>query len=276
LGHQAGWRSTGLSDLMGTGERTAWNTDVPDEPAMSDEVGPWCKASGLQTMLEEGHQRGAVGPGAILDHVRHALGFVEALGGPTTQPTGPSQPTGPTQAQSQPAAEGNAWPRLLDLGSGGGLPGLVMALYWPDVHLALLDSQRRRTAFLEEAIDHLALSHRVVVICDRAEAAGRDPLLRGRFDAVVARAFGPPAVTAECGSPFLRTGGCLVVSEPPVEVAWRWPVRELDCLGLTDGGSYRFWGFGYRRLIQAAICPSRYPRRTGVPSKRPLFHVKPH
>jgi hypothetical protein len=87
---------------------------------------------------------------------------------------------------------------------------------------------------LEEAIDHLALSHRVVVICDRAEAAGRDPLLRGRFDAVVARAFGPPAVTAECGSPFCGPG-CLVVSEPPVEVAWRWPVRELDCLGLTDG-----------------------------------------
>lgn len=220
--------------------------------------------------MEEGRLRGAVGPGAIIDHVRHALGFVEALDGPATPPSGIAG------AHTPPGEAANASPRLLDLGSGGGLPGLVMALYWPNVGLTLLDSHRRRTDLLEEAIDGLGIGRRVAVICERAEVAGRDPSLRGQFDAVVARAFGQPAVTVECGSPFLRIGGCLVVSEPPIELTPRWPSNELGLLGLTNGEPGRFRGFAYRRLIQSSSCPSRFPRRTGVPSKRPLFHVKPH
>ncbi len=212
----------------------------------------------LLAVLSEARARGFLGRGPVVEHVRHSEGFSEVLG-----------------------ASRGFRPRLLDLGSGGGVPGLVIAYQraqacpWRAVDLVLLDSQRRRADFLEEAVELLSLRAQVAVVCERAEVAGRDPSLRGRFDAVTARAFGPPGVTAECGSPFLRVGGALVVSEPPAEAVRRWPAPDLARLGLSPGDSVQVGGFSYRRLNQVAPCPSRFPRRTGIPGKRPLFHVKP-
>ena len=103
---------------------------------------------------------------------------------------------------------------------------------------------------------------------------------------VVARSFGRPAITAECSSPFLCVGGRLVVSEPPaVSTAniaedkkphqpansSRWPASGVALLGLTDAGTRSSEEALFRVLVQRAPCPERYPRRTGVPSKRPLF-----
>src|SRR6266508_923171 len=78
-----------------------------------------------------------------------------------------------------------------------------------------LDAHRRAQAFLEEAIDRLGLAGRLRAVAGRAEELARDPELRSASDLVVARAFGPPPATAECGAGFLREGGRLVVSEPP-------------------------------------------------------------
>jgi len=91
---------------------------------------------------------------------------------------------------------------------------------------------------------------------------------------VTARSFGPPAVVAECAAPLLRTGGWLVVSEPPdqsdEEAARRWPAEPLAQLGLRPGERLQA-AFDYRVLSQAEPCPERFPRRNGVPARRPLF-----
>jgi 16S rRNA (guanine527-N7)-methyltransferase len=136
-----------------------------------------------------------------------------------------------------------------------------------------VESNRRRAAFLARAVTELALSDRVTVWPARAEEAGRAPDHRGAYELVTARSFGPPAVTAECGAPLLAVGGCLVVSDPPEWQPARWPTAGLALLGLRLVRLIRTTA-AYVVLTQVEDCPDRYPRRTGVPQRRPLFHVE--
>jgi 16S rRNA (guanine527-N7)-methyltransferase len=206
-------------------------------------------AGGLEAVLERSRSLGFIGPGSVRVQAEHAAGFA----------AGPGPPPG----------------RFLDLGSGGGVPGLVLAARWPEADAVLLDAGARRCAFLAEAVDELGLAGRVQVVRARAEEAGRRGDLRGTMDLVTARGFGPPSVTAECGAPFLRVGGRLVVSEPPNDddpgpPARRWPASGLATVGLAPD---RTWSepFHYRSFVAVKACPDRYPRRVGVPGKRPLF-----
>ncbi len=200
----------------------------------------------LVAALERSRALGFLGPGPVAFHVEHARAF---------EPQLPIDST------------------VVDLGSGGGVPGLVLAVERPDLRLLLLDANRRRCTFLDEAIGALGAIDRVTVIEGRAEELARMPELRSSADAVVSRSFGSPAVTAECGSPFLRVGGSLVVSEPPDVSASdnRWPADGLAQLGLRDRGRLEHEGVGIRVLEQQLPCPEGFPRRTGVPAKRPLF-----
>jgi 16S rRNA (guanine527-N7)-methyltransferase len=158
-----------------------------------------------------------------------------------------------------------------------------VGIRWPEATLVLLDAHGRRTAFLADAVRRLGLDARVSVRQDRAELAGRDPGLRGNVDIVLARSFGRPAVVAECAAPLLRPGGWLVVSEPPAATAGglaeprgessgapRWPAEPLRQLGLEPARAERE-EFVYQTLLQAEPCPERFPRRDGMPAKRPLF-----
>ncbi len=201
----------------------------------------------LEPVLERSRELGFLGPGPIAGHLEHARGFA---GGVDTPPG-----------------------RFLDLGSGGGVPGLVLAALWPDADVILLDAGERRRAFLAEAVDELGWAERATVVRARAEEAGHLSDLRGSFDLVVARGFGPPAVTAECGAPFLRVGGRLIVSEPPADAgdpSERWPESGITELGLARLREWRE-PFHYRAFVLEQPCPERYPRRVGVPAKRPLF-----
>ncbi len=137
----------------------------------------------------------------------------------------------------------------------------------PDLEVVLLDAMEKRTALLSEAVLVLGAADRVRVVTARAEVAGRDPALRGRLQAVTARSFGPPATTAECAAPLLAVGGRLVVSEPP-DRPDRWPTDAVAELGLVDAPDAPD---GLRVLRQVTPCPDRYPRRNGLPAKRPLF-----
>ena len=220
----------------------------------------------LQDLLAEARRDGFLGPGPLDVHLRHAAGFAEvarrqsALPGPGTRPQ-TSQALGP---------------RIVDLGAGGGLPGLVVAAAWTEAQLVLLDANARRTAFLRRAVNRLGLAARVSVVQERAERYGRLDDVRGTFDGALARSFGRPAVVAECAAPLLRCGGWLVVSEPPAQepvsptAAPRWPAEGLLQLGLVPVGTARE-GFEYQVLQQAQPCPERFPRRDGVPAKKPLF-----
>jgi 16S rRNA (guanine527-N7)-methyltransferase len=93
--------------------------------------------------------------------------------------------------------------------------------------------------------------------------------MRGTVDGLVARSFGPPATTAECAAPLLAVGGLLVVSDPP-DAGDRWPVEGLALLGLVPVRRAET-GPALQVLRQDVPCPDRYPRRIGIPAKRPLF-----
>lgn len=153
------------------------------------------------------------------------------------------------------------------------MPGLVLATARPRLELTLLEARQRACRFLREAVADLALSG-VTVVEARAEEAARQPGLRETFDAVVARSFGPPPVTAENAVGFLREGGRLVVSEPPDEAATaaRWPAASLDDLGFgvpTRGGGAE----GSFVMLEKLRPDDRWPRRVGIPVKRPLWVV---
>jgi 16S rRNA (guanine527-N7)-methyltransferase len=158
----------------------------------------------------------------------------------------------------------------LDLGSGGGLPGLVLLEYW-DCRGVFLDSMEKRMNFLREVLDWPGAPQMGEVITGRAEEIARDPRLEGTFDLVTARSFGPPSVVAECAVRFLKVGGLLVVSEPPNDDDdSRWNIDALAKLGFENRGRVRH-GAAYQVLVKVARTPREYPRAIGVPGKNPLF-----
>lgn len=108
--------------------------------------------------------------------------------------------------------------RLLDLGSGGGLPGLVIAWDHPELEVTLVDRRSKRTDHLRRAVARLELTGRVRVVTADAKVLRRDPGYAERYDVVTARSFGPPGVTLRLALPFLRVGGIAVISEPPLGV----------------------------------------------------------
>lgn len=203
----------------------------------------------LRRVLERSRDLGFLGPGPVEVHIEHAMAFAGVV--------------------SEPPA------RALDLGAGGGLPGLVLAVeVWPECRWTFLDAQARRTEFLAEAVEELGLGDRVEVMTERAEVAGRDARHRSTYDLVTSRSFGPPAVTAECAAPLLRTGGHLVVSEPPTGSSTRWPADGLAETGLVDPQLITAEGSPPTHLVvlmRDDRSVDRYPRRVGIPAKRPLF-----
>lgn len=202
----------------------------------------------LVPVLEEGRRLGFLGPGPVAAHLQHAAGFASVL-----------------------EAIGGDMRRGADLGSGAGVPGLPLALHFGAMEWVLVDASHRRSAFLRVAVRDLGLDGRVSVVTERAEVVGRTAGFRATFDAVVARGFGPPAAAAECAAPLLRVGGRLLVSEPPGGSSARWDEAGLAQLGLVPGPARQAGGAAYQVLVQSHGCPPRFPRRVGVPAKRPLF-----
>lgn len=198
----------------------------------------------LLEVLASSQERGFIGPGPLEPHVERAMHMGALVASPPR--------------------------RALDLGSGGGLPGLPLALLFTATKWVLLDGSVTRMAFLADAVTQLGLADRVTVVAERAEVAGRASSLRGSFDLVVARSFGPPAVTAECAAPFLAVGGRLIVAEPPASSGDRWTDAGLRKLGLRLVTTV-VEPSAVAMLEQEQLCPHAYPRRTGVPVKRHLF-----
>ncbi len=201
----------------------------------------------LLEVLGRARELGFLGPGPLEDHRDHALGYLQVMG--------------------------RGWVgRAADLGSGGGVPGLVLALACPESDWILIEAQTRRADFLDSAVQQLGLGSRVSVLHERAEVVGRSAGHRSIYDLVVARSFATPAVTAECGAPLLRQGGRLIVSEPPVDgqAVERWPIDGLQQLSLTLE-EYLPGPPALAVFSSAAICPEKFPRRVGIPAKRPLW-----
>ncbi len=225
----------------------------------------------LERRWLEAREVGLLGPAPVEDHIEHSLAFAEALDDVSDGSTAPH--------------------RIVDLGSGAGVPGLVLATLKPETRVMLLDGSARRAEWLRLTVMALDLPN-VEVVCARAEETGRQPAHRGHAHAVVARAFGPPGVTAECAAPLLRVGGLLLVSELPAEPRGgsdvmpeedgkqmastdRWVPEGLRELGLGRAQVVVRRGRRFVAMVQESSCPERYPRRVGIPQKRPLFPLAP-
>lgn len=166
--------------------------------------------------------------------------------------------------------------RALDIGSGGGFPGLVLAVACPDWDFTLLEATGKKCAFLERCGRELGLSNVRVLNC-RAEEAGRDPALRAGFDLATARAVAPLAVLAEYALPLLRLGGRLAALKG---AGWEAELAQAEAaLALLGGGvaqaiPQQLPRSGDQRALllieKLAPTPDKYPRRPGIPQKRPL------
>ncbi|MDH3754887.1 MAG: class I SAM-dependent methyltransferase [Acidimicrobiia bacterium] len=203
----------------------------------------WEPSAALLDELATAQRLGLIGPRALDDHIRHAVGFATACG----------------------PAPG----RAADLGSGGGLPALVLAEMWPSTSWTLIERRDRAAGRLDVMIGRLGCHDRITVHSGDAEVVGRDPGRRGAYDLVTARGFGPPATTAECGAPLLRVGGLIVVSEPP-SADDRWPAAGLARLGLRRTSEPEDTYFVAEKH---EATPERYPRRVGRPRSRPLWEA---
>jgi 16S rRNA (guanine527-N7)-methyltransferase len=166
--------------------------------------------------------------------------------------------------------------RGIDIGSGAGFPGLPLAIACPDLEMTLADSRGKRVEFLEAVRERLGLSN-VTVLAGRAESIGREPELRERFDFSVARALAPPPVAVEYCLPLVRSGGRSFLWVGPSfqqgDIA-----RAVEELGGKPGRVHEYeLSPGSRRrgiveILKEGPTPDRYPRRPGIPRKRPLGH----
>lgn len=128
--------------------------------------------------------------------------------------------------------------RIIDLGTGAGVPGLVIADALPEASVTLVDRRQTRMDALRLAVNALGWAERVTVLTTEVEALADDPDHRGFYDAVVCRGFASPEITARLGRPFLKNGGSLIVSEPPHFDPSRWP-EELCARTHFDPPEYR-------------------------------------
>jgi 16S rRNA (guanine527-N7)-methyltransferase len=190
-----------------------------------------------------------LGPGDPADHLSHALGFRDAV-----------------------VAHLGAEPdRFCDLGTGGGVPGLVLAALWPKTHGALVESAARRCAALEGWTRDLRIEDRVEVLHGRAEYWAHADGYRETFQAVTARSFARPAITAEIAAGLVRVGGALVVSDPPDAPPERWPADSLTHLGFGPAQPVIERAVHFSCVDKVRRADPAIPRSEGKPAKRPLW-----
>jgi 16S rRNA (guanine527-N7)-methyltransferase len=164
--------------------------------------------------------------------------------------------------------------RVIDVGSGGGLPGLPLKLARPELRLTLLEANRRKAAFLVQAAGRLGLEG-VEVVARRAEDAGRDPEHREAYDFALARALAPMPVLVELCLPFVTVGGRLLAMKTSAAAEAAAATGAIGRLGgeLVEIGPAATEARSLGQVVVVAKVgptPAEFPRRPGVPSRRPL------
>lgn len=192
----------------------------------------------LREVLERPHGLGMIG-GELDDQLAHCVSFSLVI----AQFFGADAPS-----------------LAIDLGTGGGLPGLALACEWPQTDWTLVDIRAGRTAEVERAVLSLRLRDRVSVLSVHAQELGHELEFREQADLVVARAFGSVDLTAECAAGLLRVGGVLVASEPPTQDVERWPVAGLDACGFEAPSYHDVGGHHFVSIVKSSRLSMDLPR----------------
>ena len=153
--------------------------------------------------------------------------------------------------------------RLLDIGAGAGFPSLPMKILCPELDVTIIDSLNKRINFLNLLADELDLSG-VHFYHGRAEDFGQDKAFRAQFDIVTARAVARMQVLSELTIPFLKVGGQLANAKNALNLLFAKPVlNENYKLPNGDGRNITI-------VNKKKETPNKYPRRAGMPNKKPL------
>ena len=181
-----------------------------------------------------------------------------------------------TRIWGLPAPETGTEPQAIDVGSGAGFPGLVLKIAMPVLRLTLLEATGKKTEFLRFLVTRLGLPD-VTIMNARAEELGQDTKHRERYDLALARALARMATLAELTLPLVRMGGLVIAQkgeDPTAEVeagqkaivTLGGQVREISRLAVPG-----LEGTRHLVVLEKVIAtPTRYPRRPGMPAKRPL------
>lgn len=166
--------------------------------------------------------------------------------------------------------------RCIDVGSGAGFPGLPLKIIRPELQLTLLEAAEKKTAFLRHIVERLGLEG-VEVVTARAEEAGHDPRYREQYDVALARAVARMPTLAEYCLPFCKVGGRFVAQKgaaiqaelESAEAALAilgGQLQEVKRIHIPEIDQYR----SLINILKVRPTPAEYPRRVGVPAKRPL------
>lgn len=166
--------------------------------------------------------------------------------------------------------------RVIDVGTGAGFPGLPLRILFPEMNLTLTDSVSKKTTFLQAVVDALELTN-VIILAERAEDLGRNPAHRERYDWAVARSVAELRVLAEYLLPLARVGGHVLAQKGAgFSEEVRAAHRAITILG-GELASTRMIQLPQVEMPHALIVIDKvaateehYPRRAGIPTKRPL------
>ena len=160
----------------------------------------------LERILREAQRIGALSNTPVAEIIEHAKWFAEAI---------------PHSART-----------AVDLGSGAGVPGLIVALFCPQISLQLVDRRVGRTDVLVRAVHALNLTDRVTVKCSEINTMTKDSTWAKHFDVAMSRGLGPPIQTLNLSRDLVKPGGVIIISEPPPDSDSRWDEQQVRALGL--------------------------------------------